>query len=102
MSGTIKISNLRNVGSMEFELPSQGVWLLTAENGGGKTSLLACLRRIGYRNAFPVHFPVSVESTNLDDYNGASVTYVLDEEEVEYAYRGERWAPRPRKNSQLL
>jgi hypothetical protein len=87
---------------MEFELPSQGVWLLTAENGGGKTSLLACLRRIGYRNAFPVHFPVSVESTNLDDYNGASVTYVLDEEEVEYAYRGERWAPRPRKNSQLL
>jgi hypothetical protein len=30
------------------------------------------------------------------------VTYSLNGEEVEYAYRGARWAPRPRKNSHLL
>jgi hypothetical protein len=87
---------------MQFDLPPQGVWLLTAANGAGKTSLLACLRRIGYANAFPVHFPASAESQNLDDFSNASITYSIDDDKVEYAYRGERWAPRPRKNSNLL
>jgi energy-coupling factor transporter ATP-binding protein EcfA2 len=98
----IRRANLRNIRALTFDLPSQGVWLLTAGNGSGKTSLLACLRRIGYANAFPVHFPSSAESEILDDFSGASVTYSLNDEEVEYAYRGERWAPRPRKNSRLL
>jgi hypothetical protein len=102
VAGTITISNLRNIRSLRFDLPPQGVWLLTAGNGAGKTSLLACLRRIGHANAFPIHFPASVESENLDDFLDARVTYCVNSDEVEYAYRGERWAPRPRKNSQLL
>lgn len=102
MAGRIVINNLRNIRALQFDIPPQGVWLLTAGNGAGKTSLLACLRRIGYPNAFPVHFPASIESENLDDFSTASVTYILEDEEVEYAYRGERWAPRPRKNSRLL
>ena len=102
MASQIKISNLKNIRSLNFDIPEQGVWLLTAGNGAGKTSLLACLRRIGYPNAFATHFPVSLESENLDDFSYSSITYVIDEEEVEYAYRGERWAPRPRKNSHLL
>lgn len=87
---------------MRFEMPGQGIWLLTAGNGAGKTSLLACLRRIGNANAFPIHFPSSLESENLDNFGGASVTYSINGEDVEYAYRGARWAPRPRKNSHLL
>ncbi|MEQ8599606.1 MAG: AAA family ATPase [Devosia sp.] len=76
--------------------------MLTAGNGAGKTSLLACLRRIGYPQSFPVHFPASLESERLDDISQATVTYRLQNETVEYAYRGARWAPRPRKNSHLL
>jgi len=87
---------------MSFDIPEQGVWLLTAGNGAGKTSLLACLRRIGNSQAFATHFPASFESENLDDFSGASITYTIQNEEVEYAYRGARWAPRPRKNSHLL
>ncbi len=102
MPGTITIDKLRNIERLEFSMPDQGVWLLTAGNGGGKTSLLACLRRIKYSNAFPVHFPSSVQSKNLDNYETAKVTYSINGDEVEYAYRGERWAPRPRKNSHLL
>lgn len=102
MTGKIKIRNLRNIRHLDFELPNQGVWLLTAANGGGKTSLLACIRRIGHPNAFPIHFPNSLQSDRLDNHLEGSVIYEIDDEEVEYAYRGERWTPRPRSHSMLL
>ena len=100
--GEIRIENLRNISILRFNIPQQGVWLLSGANGSGKTSLLACLRRIGNPNAFPIHFPSSIESEHLDNFAGASVTYSINGEEVEYAYRGARWAPRPRSNSHLL
>lgn len=102
MAGRIKIRGLRNVTSLDFDLPERGVWLLTASNGGGKTSLLACIRRIGHSNAFQLHFPASLQSDRLDNHLEGSITYEVDGEEVEYAYRGERWTPRPRANSVVL
>jgi energy-coupling factor transporter ATP-binding protein EcfA2 len=102
MAGIIEIRNLRNISKLRFEIPDRGVWLLTASNGGGKTSLLACLRRIGHSNAFPVHFPSSQQSTRLDDHSSGTVTYEVHSQSVEYAYRGERWTPRPRSNSRLF
>jgi len=102
MAGTVEIINLRNIGKLRFEIPDRGVWLLTAGNGAGKTSLLACLRRIGHSNAFPVHFPSSLRSERLDNHSNGIVTYEINGETVEYAYRGERWTPRPRTNSHLF
>lgn len=98
----IEIRNLRNISHLTFEIPDRGVWLLTAANGGGKTSLLGCIRRIGQPNAFPLHFPSSLQSDRLDNHAQGSVTYEVGGETVEYAYRGERWTPRPRSNSNLL
>jgi DNA repair exonuclease SbcCD ATPase subunit len=57
--GKIKLENIRSVSELDFAIPDRGVWLLTGGNGAGKSSLLACLRRIGYRLAFPIHFPGS-------------------------------------------
>lgn len=102
MAGTVEITNLRNIRKLRFEIPDRGVWLLTAGNGAGKTSLLACLRRIGHSNAFPVHFPSSLRSERLDNHSIGIVTYEINGETVEYAYRGERWTPRPRTNSHLF
>jgi hypothetical protein len=102
MAGTLEICNLRNVQKLRFRIPDRGVWLLTAGNGAGKTSLLACIRRIGYPNAFPVHFPSSLRSERLDNHSNGTVTYEINEESVSYAYRGERWTPRPRNNSHLF
>lgn len=102
MSGVIAIENLRNIRRLRFEIPDRGVWLLTAGNGAGKTSLLACLRRIGHANAFQVHFPSSLESDRLDNHVKGKVTYEINGEEVEYAYRGSRWTPRPRGNAHLF
>lgn len=102
MTGTIEICNLRNISKLRFDIPDRGVWLLTAANGAGKTSLLGCIRRIGQPNAFPIHFPSSLKSKRLDDHSQGSVTYEVNGDSVEYAYRGERWTPRPRMNSNLL
>ena len=102
MTGALEIRNLRNITRLRFEIPDPGVWLLTAGNGAGKTSLLACLRRIGQSNAFPIHFPSSLRSERLDNHTEGTVTYEIDGETVEYAYRGERWTPRPRSNSHLF
>lgn len=102
MAGTVEIINLRNIRKLRFEIPDRGVSLLTAGNGAGKTSLLACLRRIGHSNAFPVHFPSSLRSERLDNHSSGVVTYEINGETVEYAYRGERWTPRPRTNSHLF
>ncbi|MDU0339085.1 AAA family ATPase [Bosea rubneri] len=102
MPGIIRINDLRNIKKLHFVIPDRGVWLLTAGNGAGKTSLLACLRRIGHPNAFPVHFASSLRSSRLDNHSEGSVTYEINGAAVEYAYRGERWTPRPRSNANLF
>jgi predicted ATPase len=100
--GRIVISSLRNIKRLEFDIPDRGVWVLTANNGGGKSSLLACLRRIGYRLSFPVHFPASQRSDRLDNFANASVQYELNGESVTYTYSGVRWVPIPKRNSYLF
>ena len=102
MAGTIEINNLRNIKTLRFDIPDRGVWLMTAGNGAGKTSLLACIRRIGHPNAFPVHFPSSLRSERLDNHARGSVTYSINGESVTYSYKGERWTPTPKKNSNLF
>lgn len=102
MPGSIEICNLRNIQRLRFPIPDRGVWLLTGANGAGKTSLLACIRRLGNRNAFPVHFPSSLRSDRLDNHQTGTVTYEVNGSTVEYAYRGERWTPRPRSASHMF
>ncbi len=102
MATKITIENLRHIHKLEFPIPNNGVWLLTGANGTGKSSLLACMRRIGYSNAFPTHFPTSQKSDRLDSFEGASVRYEVNGAAVTYRYRGERWVPLPRANSRLL
>lgn len=102
MRRTIEIKSLKNIGSLEFEIPDPGVYLLAGKNGSGKTSLLACLRRIGYPNAFPQHFITSSQSKSLDEFGNAKITYTLGDKSVAYSYGGERWTPKPRSQSKLL
>lgn len=98
----IVIENLRHISKLTFEIPKSGVWLLTGPNGTGKSSLLGCLRRIGYRNAFPVHFPASRKSIQLDSNEGAAVTYETADGTVSYKYKTERWVPTPKSNGHIL
>ncbi|MDP2065676.1 MAG: AAA family ATPase [Burkholderiaceae bacterium] len=99
---SIEITKLKHISRLKFEIPDPDVYLLSGLNGAGKTSLLACLHRIGFSQAFARHFRSSTQSTILDNYGGSEVTYTLATASVTYAYAGERWVPRPRKNSGLL
>lgn len=102
MPSKIIIENLRHIKRLEFEIPNQGLWLLTGANGTGKTSLLGCIRRIGFSNSFPLHFPASKKSDRLDSYEGATISYETPGGDVSYTYRTERWVPTPKKNSKVL
>lgn len=102
MTKRILIQNLKHIRKLTFDIPGPGVHLLAGANGAGKTSVLACLRRLRQSNAFAQHFSSSRHSESLDNFDGAQVTYTLDERSVTYAYGGERWVPRPRSNNRLL
>jgi recombinational DNA repair ATPase RecF len=90
----VTLKNIRNIRSLEFEIPQPGVWMLASANGAGKTSLLACLLRIGKPNAFQTAFPRGYG--NIDQNTNANIKYSMGEEEVIYSYGGHRWAPTPR------
>lgn len=102
MAVKITIEKLKHIKKLEFTIPGAGVWLLTGANGTGKTSLLACMRRIGDSNAFPQHFRSSAQSNQLDSFAGATVKYEINGEHVKYRYVKTRWAPQPRPNAALL
>jgi predicted ATPase len=102
MAKKISISQLKHIEKLEFEIPLPGVYLLSGQNGSGKSSLLACLMRVGHRNAFPRFFRTSQISDRLDQFDKTSIQYTMDGESVSYRYSGERWIPTPKKNSRLL
>jgi len=101
MSAKLTIQNLKNIVSLEFEIPPPGAYLLTGNNGSGKTSLLTCLSRLKNSGAFQRGFRSSSHQS-LDSHRGASVKYEINGKSVTYTYVEERWAPLPRKNSGLL
>lgn len=99
---TIDIKNLRSIKSLRFTIPPPGVHLLAGHNGAGKSSLLACLLRLGDGNAFPRFFRTSQISDQLDQFDEAEIKYSIDTDSVVYSYRGQRWVPIPKRNSDLL
>ncbi len=102
MTRKITITKLKQVDQLEFYIPGPGVYVLSGTNGSGKSSLLACLLRIGWRNAFQLSFKSSKISKQLDEYSGASVKYEVNGLSVSYVYSGERWVPVPKSQSKLL
>lgn len=96
------ISKVKNIESLEFEMPNQGVYLLTGANGSGKTTLLAALHRIGFNNAFSNFFKTTTKEARLDFFGESSVSYSLADKKVTYNYGNTRWSPTPRKYSGIL
>ena len=57
MSTTITITHLKNIRSLEYEIPyCPGVYVITGLNGCGKTSLLVAIHRITHGNAFKENY----------------------------------------------
>ena len=98
---SIEIENLKNIKKLVFDVPTSGVHLLTGINGCGKTTLLACLERLSNSTAFPRNFKTS-RANQFDSYQSSLIKYSHDGQSVTYQYRNTRWAPRPKKNAEVL
>lgn len=98
----ITLEKLKKIEKLEFEIPDQGVWLITGLNGSGKTSLLAALFRIGSSHAFQRYYRTSTFEDKLDSFSAAKITYRINGNEVSYAYGGKRWRATPSRNSKLF
>lgn len=101
-AGQISIQNLKGMTSLAFDVPKGGVYLLCGSNGVGKSSVLACMYRLGYSNAFPDFFRTSRVSDRLDSFEKTQIEYCTAGKAVTYVYAGQRWVPRPRKHVDVL
>ena len=102
MEMKITLRNIKKIRQLEFQIPKQGVWIITGLNGSGKTSLFASIYRIGAQNAFQKFFKTSALEPKLDSYASSEIEYSINGETVAYHYGGQRWRATPRKNSGLL
>ena len=101
MSTTITITNLKNIRSLEYEIPNcPGVYVITGLNGCGKTSLLVAIHRITHGNAFKENYLQAAEG--MDAYANSEVKYSIGGDYVTYRHRNSRWVPSPKSKSVLL
>lgn len=97
----LKIENLKHIKSLEFTIPTQGVWLLTGLNGSGKTSLLAAIYRMKEPSAFQKYYKTS-SLDYYDSFQDSKITYHINNNTVTYKYGSERWRPTPNNQSKLF
>lgn len=97
----LKIENLKHIKSLEFTIPTQGVWLLTGLNGSGKTSLLAAIYRMKEPSAFQKYYKTS-SLDYYDSFQDSKITYHINNNTVTYKYGSERWRPTPNNQSRLF
>ena len=98
----VRISKIKGIEDLHFEIPSVGVWVLTGLNGSGKSTLLAALYRIRYSYAFQQFFKTSPLANRVDLYDEASITYEINGQSVTYRYGGQRWRASPMPTSEIL
>ena len=91
---TVRITDLRNITSLDFEVPTGGVYILTGCNGSGKTSLLMSLNRICDKNAFS-GLRIG-RSVGMDNFANTRFTYSDGSQTVSYKRSNRGWEPSPR------
>ncbi len=90
----VTITRLRNIDSLEFEVPTSGVYVLTGSNGSGKTSLLMVLNRICDKKAFS-NLKIG-RSVGMDKFANTVFKYTNGVQTVSYKRSNRGWEPTPR------
>lgn len=98
----VVVERIKGIEHLEFDIPGQGVWVMTGLNGAGKSTLLAALYRIRNSYAFQQYFQTSQLANRIDVYSNSSVSYEINGRSVAYRYGGQRWRATPRANADLF
>lgn len=101
----IKLENIKGIKTLEFTFPDKkGAYVLTGSNGSGKTSLLIALYRLGYCNAFAEYKAnyKKLGNRQIDSFNDARISYIVDGDIVNYKKTNQRWVPYPRSKASIL
>lgn len=102
MAVKVKISNLKSIKNLEFDVPMSGAYIISGANGCGKTSLLVALHRMGAPNAFQTGFPGAKQANGIDGLEDAIIEYEINGRSVAYRYNDVRWSATPKANSKLV
>lgn len=102
MGVVVRITNLKSIESLEFDVPMKGAYIVTGANGCGKTSLLTSLHRMGAHNAFQMGFPGGKTANGIDAINKTEIEYEVNGKKVSYRYNKTRWSATPKSNSNLI
>lgn len=102
MAVKVKITNLKSIKNLVFDVPSKGAFVITGANGCGKTSLLTVLHRMGAPNAYQLGLPGGKASTGIDGIADTTIAYDINNKSVSYRYNRMRWSATPRSNSKLV
>lgn len=102
MAVKVKISNLKSIKTLEFDVPLTGAYIITGANGCGKTSLLTVLHRMGAKSAFQTGLPGGQTTSDVDAINNTVVEYDVNGKTVSYRYNNTRWSATPRSQSTLI
>ena len=99
----ITIERTKSIRHLEFIIPEKkGVYLLVGANGAGKTTLLVCLDRICNSNAFARGFVSARSTSEVDQYENASITYTSGDDTLRFRKKSTKWAPTPKRRSNEL
>lgn len=87
----ISITNLKSINKMSFELPtSPGVYIVSATNGVGKTSLLNAISFIFDNNALKKSFQPG--KNGFDSFKNTQITYTDDAKtDITYKFTNSNW-----------
>lgn len=102
MGVLVRISKLKSIEKLEFDVPLQGAYVVTGANGCGKTSLLTALHRMGAHNAFQIGFPGGKTANGIDAINRTEIEYEINGKKISYRYNKMRWSATPKSNSGLV
>ncbi len=96
----ITIEKTKSIRCLDFPIPeNKGVYLLVGANGAGKTTLLVCLDRICNPNAFARGFVSSRNTSKVDQYENALITYTNGNDVLRFRKKSAKWAPTPKTRS---
>lgn len=95
----ITLNNIKSIDQLDFEIPSSpGVYIISATNGVGKTSLLNAISYLFDKTALKKRFQPG--KNGFDDFKGSQISFTDNKSNsITYKFTKQNWHPTKQKTS---